>query len=153
MTAIADAPLLRLRLEHLLATADVEPRSLPPAAIFIVRHLADPAPHRLLSESQSVRAPAVWQDAARDRLDDLYRQAAYPADGPVPWSATTSGAGGGRAFSGVCRGRQLCPRSRFSGARKSGACLQSSVCWNGAVSRPPLSVTSHHLRLKPWRRK
>ncbi|MFN7937153.1 MAG: hypothetical protein U0R19_27765 [Bryobacteraceae bacterium] len=78
---------LRLRLEHLLSTANLEAAGLPPQSILIVRRLHDPLPGELLRDASSVVAPARWQHAARAQLDTVARSASYPADQFVPASA------------------------------------------------------------------
>jgi hypothetical protein len=80
MAAMSQAS-ARLRVGQLLSTADLEPACVPPAAIFIVRTMRDPAPRQLLTDAAAHVAPPPWLGAARRRLDDLYRSAARPAGG------------------------------------------------------------------------
>jgi hypothetical protein len=56
---------------------------MPQASILIVRRLADPARGTLLRDPDVTVAPVAWTNAARNRLDDLYRHAIRPADGPA----------------------------------------------------------------------
>ena len=44
--ARVDAPVARLRLSHLLASASLKPPAMPPSAILLVRAMADPLPGR-----------------------------------------------------------------------------------------------------------
>src|SRR5438067_7422666 len=71
----------RVRLS--LLAAALRPATFPPSAILCVRRLADPLPGRL-SARASVRPPAEWEHAVRERLTRLWRDAARPALGPVP---------------------------------------------------------------------
>lgn len=81
------APGLRLSLAGLLRSADLRPPGIPPAAVLIVRRLADPLPGRLAARRRSARVDAAWERAVRDALAVLYRRAARPARGYVPTTA------------------------------------------------------------------
>ena len=69
----------RLRVEGLLAGADLRPPGLPPSAVLIVNQLALPADRRL-SVRPGGRLDPAWERAARDAMADLYRRAARPLD-------------------------------------------------------------------------
>ena len=86
MTGI-DAAAARVRVSSLLSTADLEPACVPPASIFIVRSLSDPAPRELSSDASSPRVAARWSRAVQRQLDDLYQHAVRPANGFVGRSA------------------------------------------------------------------
>lgn len=77
-------PAVRLRLTHLLNTADLLPVGLPPAAVLVVRRLADPLPGRLAPRHPAVRVDDAWERAVRRALDDLCRRAALPVGGAIP---------------------------------------------------------------------
>jgi len=90
MTAAARSPAgagTRLRVERLLGAAALEPAGLPPAAVLVVRSLADPLPGRLAPRPGDVRAPPEWERAVRAALEARWRGAARPARGPVPTGA------------------------------------------------------------------
>jgi hypothetical protein len=78
---------MRLRVQRLLRAATLEPAGLPPAAVLVVRSLADPLPGRLAPRPDDVRAPAEWEGAVRAALADRWRGAARPGRGPVPAGA------------------------------------------------------------------
>jgi hypothetical protein len=86
---VIDANNLGMRVRRRLAAADIEPTSVPPSSILLVRRLPDPARGVLLREPD-VHAPSDrWVRAARADLDDLYRRAARPAYGATPSSAAS----------------------------------------------------------------
>lgn len=78
---------LRLSLTNLLNRADLRPTGIPPAAVLIVRRLADPLPRRLAPHRRSVRVDAAWERATRDALSALYRRAVRPNRGYMPAGA------------------------------------------------------------------
>jgi hypothetical protein len=90
MTAVARAPAgagTRLRVRRLLDAAALEPPGLSPAAVLVVRSLADPLPGRVAPRPGDVRAPPEWERAVRAALAERWRGAARPARGPVPAGA------------------------------------------------------------------
>jgi hypothetical protein len=74
---------------RLLSAADVEPSSVPPSSILIVRALDDPARGELLRDTDAAVAPTRWRHAMQRRLDDLVRSAARPVSEIVPGSAAS----------------------------------------------------------------
>jgi hypothetical protein len=84
--AVANTPALRLRLSSLLGSADLRPPGFSPAAVLIVRRIADPLPGRALTRRGGTMDRA-WTRAAREALTTLYRQAARPMQGPVSTTA------------------------------------------------------------------
>ncbi len=70
--ADADTPALRLRATRALAGADLGPPGLPPAAVLVVRRLADAPPRRLAGPDRA------WERAVRERLAAAARDAARP---------------------------------------------------------------------------
>lgn len=74
---------VRLTVERLIASADLQPPSLPPAAVLLVRRLTDPQPGRLAPSLGAVRVHADWERAVRQRLAELQRRAVRPALGAV----------------------------------------------------------------------
>ncbi|HLM66272.1 MAG TPA: hypothetical protein VK358_02040, partial [Longimicrobium sp.] len=77
----------RLRVQRVLSAAALEPPGMPPAAVLVVRSLADPLPGRMAPRPGDVRAPAEWEAAVRGALAQQWRGAARPARGPVPAGA------------------------------------------------------------------
>ena len=70
----------RLRLSHLLGTADLKPRGLAPQEVFLVRRLRAPQPLSL----EGVRVPGAWERAVQAELEQLYQTAVRPrANYPV----------------------------------------------------------------------
>lgn len=78
---------LRSRVSRMLAAGDLEPPGLAPAAVLVVRSLADPLPRRLRPDARLARLPAEWERAARGALEVRLRGAAGPARGAVPAAA------------------------------------------------------------------
>ena len=74
------------RIALALAASALRPPAFPLSAILCVRRLIDPAPGHLVRRL-AVRPSAQWELAVRDRLTQLWRDAARPALGPVPPSA------------------------------------------------------------------
>ena len=66
---------------------DLRPASLPRGATLCVRHLRDPAPGTFPLGLRDTRAAAAWRTSVESALAELARQAARPADGPVPAAA------------------------------------------------------------------
>jgi hypothetical protein len=81
----AAATACRLAAASLLNRADFQPPDMPPAAVLIVRRLADPLPGRLRLQP-GAQLDRQWEEAARQALARLYRQAARPAQGPVAFA-------------------------------------------------------------------
>jgi hypothetical protein len=76
---------LRLAVARQLGTVDLAPAALPPSAVLVVRRLADPLPGRVGAHPSRFRAPADWDRALADRLDEAAAHAARPgADGRLP---------------------------------------------------------------------
>lgn len=78
-----EAVALRLRLSQLLGSANLSPPGIAPAAVLIVRQLSDPLPGKL-AVRHATTGNRAWEEAARDRLAALYRQAVRPVQGVVP---------------------------------------------------------------------
>jgi hypothetical protein len=78
------SPYLRLAMSGMLERADLCPPGIPPAAVLIVRRMADPLPGRLSPQPRPGTSNAAWERAARDNLAGLHRRAARPGRGPVP---------------------------------------------------------------------
>ena len=74
------------RIAQALAASALRPATFPPSAILCVRRLVDPAPGHLVRRL-AVRPSPEWELAVRDRLTQLWRDAARPAHGPVPPNA------------------------------------------------------------------
>lgn len=74
---------VRLALASSLASADLQPTGLPPAAVLIVSQLAAPG-DRALPIRPGARVDPGWERAARAALTDLYRRALRPMDQAVP---------------------------------------------------------------------
>ena len=73
----------KLAVEAMLASADLRPSGLSPAAVLIVDRLAAPAGRPLALRSGAHIDPA-WERAARATMASLYRRAARPWDSPAP---------------------------------------------------------------------
>lgn len=69
-----------------LDNADLRPRGLPPGAVLIVRHLADPAPG-LLWHGAPWQGGQRWGEHARGAVEGHWSHAARPAREPVPSDA------------------------------------------------------------------
>ena len=83
-----DAAVARLRLSHLLATADLRTPAMPPSAVLVVRSMADPLPGHIAGElMEAVAISREWERAAQDRMGEFYARAARPAYGPVSSTA------------------------------------------------------------------
>src|SRR5438552_2911358 len=82
-----DATVLRLRVERLVDTVDLQPAGLPSGALFIVRKLENLPPLPLAALSHS--SPPAWRESVRDQMEALYAAAARPANGPVSPAATS----------------------------------------------------------------
>ncbi|MGE5672268.1 MAG: hypothetical protein ACM3XM_00060 [Mycobacterium leprae] len=76
-SAVAD----RLRLEHLLAGAELWPAEMPPSAVLVVRRLVDPLPGRLVDAPGDLWPSPTWVNAVRVMLADLWRHAARAQNG------------------------------------------------------------------------
>jgi hypothetical protein len=82
-----DTPAMRLGLSGVLATGDLRPAAMPPAAVLIVRRLSDPAPGCLPARRRTVRVDRRWEQSAQDALSQQYRRAYRPRRGTVPESS------------------------------------------------------------------
>jgi hypothetical protein len=71
---------------RLLAGASLRP-GLPPAAVLVVRSLADPAPGAVHTDAGQARLPQAWEQAVSASLERAARRAARPAREPVPAGA------------------------------------------------------------------
>jgi hypothetical protein len=76
----------RLRVGRLLASASVD-AGLPPAALLVVRRLADPRPGALARDRHALRPPAAWERALGESLRSLAAAAARPVREAVPAGA------------------------------------------------------------------
>ena len=82
------APVARLRLSHLLASASLRPPAMPPSALLLVRCMGDPLPGRITRAfTPGSLASAEWERAAQERLTAFYSSAMRPKWGPVPSTA------------------------------------------------------------------
>jgi hypothetical protein len=80
-----DPAMVRLRAQRVLGVLALRPPGLPPAAVLVVRRLADPRPGTLELDSGS---PAeAWERAVAEALAAMVRRASRPADGPVAATA------------------------------------------------------------------
>lgn len=73
----------RLRISHLLQTADFAPPGFPPQSILIVRHARSPNSISLAS----FRLRSQWEQSVRENITRLYRTAVRPVGGMVPAGA------------------------------------------------------------------
>jgi hypothetical protein len=80
-------PALRLRLQRMLGAAQIEPESMPSAAILVVRTLGDPLPGRMRAEGRDAHASAEWARACRGALSGQLHGAARPSRGVLPADA------------------------------------------------------------------
>ena len=78
-----DGPGLRAGLDLAIATVDLRPPGLPPAAILVVRRLADAKPGSVHLRGEAASVDAAWAAATRAAIERLAAQAARPARGPV----------------------------------------------------------------------
>jgi len=78
---------VKLRVSHLVEGADLEPGEVPPAAILIVRRVADPLPLGLSIGERAAGTSPAWERAARSTLGEIARAAVRPAQGAVPSNA------------------------------------------------------------------
>lgn len=75
-----EAFVARSRLSCLLSSVAFQPRAMPPAALLVVRSMADPLPGRITKELELGATPrAEWEQAMRFELDTLCRAAGRPA--------------------------------------------------------------------------
>jgi hypothetical protein len=81
--ARGDPAATRGRLDLALGGVTLAPASLPPAAVLLVRRVADPLPGAALDP----RRRTAWAAAARARMEELARGAARPAAEVVPAGA------------------------------------------------------------------
>jgi hypothetical protein len=82
-----NTPALRLAVASLLSTAELRPMGVSPAAILIVRKMADPLPGRLAPHRRAIRIDTAWENAFQRALVAIYRHATRPAQGRIPTSA------------------------------------------------------------------
>jgi hypothetical protein len=83
LAAPADPAALRLRTGRQLGGLTLAPPGLAPAAVLVVRRLADPLPGTLALDC-SEHVPVAWEQAVNRTLADVARGAARPAYGQVP---------------------------------------------------------------------
>ncbi len=107
-----DPTTARLRLDQLLASAELRPPGLPPAALLCVRRLSDPRPGMLAMGGDQVRPPPEWERAFVGALERMMREAARPAHGPVPASAEAV-LFADRAELLACLARDICDRTAW----------------------------------------
>ncbi|HUL58302.1 MAG TPA: hypothetical protein VLU43_03465 [Anaeromyxobacteraceae bacterium] len=81
--ARGDPAALRRTVARQLAAADLAPAAGGPAAVLVVRRLADPLPRRVSSSPSALLVDPRWEGAARDALDRHRRAAARPDRGRV----------------------------------------------------------------------
>ncbi|KAA3661193.1 MAG: hypothetical protein DWQ04_17195, partial [Chloroflexi bacterium] len=86
MHGVQEAMHARLRVSHLLSSAEIRPFSLPPTAIFLVHHLTDPLPGQMAA-NEAVRVRSQWETAVRQQLTQQLSQAARPEKGWLPSNA------------------------------------------------------------------
>lgn len=79
--ATENDPALRLSLDRLLNSVDFQLPGLPPAAVLVVRRLADPLPGRLSPYGAAIRVDGAWERALRNSLTDFYQRASRPVNG------------------------------------------------------------------------
>jgi hypothetical protein len=84
----ADSPALRLRAARELQGASLEPPGLPPAALLIVRRVADPLPGGFVGDR--LRPRSAWEWAVRDALADAARRASRPDELGRPSSSAAA---------------------------------------------------------------
>ena len=77
----------KIRIGRILANASMQPASLPPRAVLIVRRLSDPLPGVLCINSSDVEPLARWQRGVTASLERFAAAAGRPALGPVPSDA------------------------------------------------------------------
>lgn len=73
----------RLRMSHLLSSADIRPSTLSPTAVFLVRRLTDPLPGQMAVDG-AVRVRTQWETAVRHSLARQVSQAVRPQQGRLP---------------------------------------------------------------------
>lgn len=78
---VGDRVALQLAIDRQLQGAELTPARLPPSALLVVRHLADPLPGRLGADPHRFRPPRAWAEAVRERLDHLLERAVRPRAG------------------------------------------------------------------------
>lgn len=76
-----EAVRLRLRLSNLLEMVAFRPASLAPASILCIRSLYDPLPQQL--PINTIRPIPQWEQAVRNHIDKLVREAERPSHGAV----------------------------------------------------------------------
>jgi hypothetical protein len=77
----ADTPQLRLSVGSRLRGVSLEPSSLPPSAILVIRRISDPLPGQLGTEG--ISAGHRWERALRESIDGKFRSAARPRRGVI----------------------------------------------------------------------
>lgn len=85
--AVDNSPALRLRLARSVERLQVKPANAPPAAVLVVKHMADPLPKRLDLARHSAWIDSAWERAVQNKLSEFYQQAARPGKGGVPANA------------------------------------------------------------------
>lgn len=78
-----DQTALRVRLASLLSSADLQPPTMPPSAILIVRRLTDPLPGHLTPWPGVRPVDRTWERAIQHTLATTYRHAMRPVSGYI----------------------------------------------------------------------
>ena len=124
------------RIAQALAASTLRPATFPPSAILCVRRLVDPAPGHLVRHL-AVRPSPEWELAVRDRLTQLWRDAARPALGPVPSNAEA-------VWFADSAELLACLAADWRDGR-----LRTHWWWDGADLTPPLGSAAASL-LRVW---
>ncbi len=78
-----DQTALRIRLTSLLSSADLQPPTMPPSAILIVRRLTDPHPGHVTPWPGVPHVDRTWERAIQHALATTYRHAIRPVNGYI----------------------------------------------------------------------
>ena len=78
-----DDPSLRLAVSSQLDSIEFRPSGMPPSAILIIRQIKDPLPGQIPTRRTIVHHNTKWHRALKERMGNLYRQAAQPQNGTV----------------------------------------------------------------------
>jgi hypothetical protein len=82
--AVENLPAVRIKMCRWVESLQVMPANIPPSAVLIVKQLVDPLPKRLNLSSSSARIDSTWERAVKNKLSEIYQQAARPKLGLVP---------------------------------------------------------------------
>ena len=78
----------RLRLSYLLSGVSLQPATMPPSAILVVRAMTDPLPRGITASFRpGALANEAWKRAAREQVNALYGSAVRPSRGDTAFSA------------------------------------------------------------------